>query len=129
MSLVLMALGPYRFSTMPGLSYQQLSRRFEYRWVPQLRIGRRPAEQFLGAGEETINIHGVIFPHYTGGYGQLNGMRDGAQFGVPYGLANGKGIYFGPWVIRGITDEQEYFHKNGDPRRVEFDIALVNYGL
>ena len=127
MSLVLMGLGPYRFSD-PGLSYGQISRRFGYRWVPQFRVGSRPSQQFLGADEELINIHGVIYPHYTGGYGQLNSMRSAAEGGVPYGLASGRGLYYGPWCIRSIIDEQEYFHADGTPRRVEFDIELVSYG-
>jgi phage protein U len=93
-----------------------------------MRIGRRPAEQFLGPGEEELRLHGIIFPHVFGGYDQLNDMRDTAEAGLPMGLADAKGIYHGPWCIRMILDEQEYFHPNGDPRRVEFDIELVAYG-
>ena len=96
-----------------------------------MRVGRRPAEQFLGPGEEQLDIRGVIYPHYTGGYNQLNEMRDEAQSGAPLHLAavsGGIGIYFGPWCIRMIRDEQEYFHPNGTPRKVEFSMDLVVYG-
>ena len=144
MAIVLMALGPFRFS-VPGLSYDRIHRNFEYRWEPQLRIGSRPAQQWLGPGEETITFRGIIYPHYAGGYGQLNAMRASAMVGVPYPLAavgsggsfTGRygeassanvGFFFGPWSIRGISDEQEYFHKNGDPRKVEFSIDIVHYG-
>ena len=127
MAIVLMGLGPWRFS-VPGQSYDRISRDFEYRWEPQLRIGSRPSQHWLGPGEEIVEIRGIIYPHYSGGYDQLNAMRGAAMTNVPYGLANAKGIYFGPWCIRGIRDEQEYFHPNGDPRKVEFGISLVHYG-
>lgn len=121
-----MGLGPFRFS-IPGQSYDRLSRRFEYRWEPQWRVGTRPAEQWLGPGEEALDIRGVIYPHYAGGFNQLNQMRQAAQAGIPYSLADAKGIYYGPWCIRMIRDEQEYFHKDGTPRKVEFSIDLVAY--
>ena len=126
--MILIGLGPFRFSSPHGLNYNRLGRRFEYRWIPQMRIGRRPAEQFLGPGEEDLRIHGVLFPHAYGGYSQLNGMRDYAETGIPLPLASAQGYYFGPWCIRMIIDEQEFFHPNGDPRRVEFDMGLVAYG-
>ena len=132
MAIVLMGLGPWRFG-VPGINYRQLNRRYAYRWVPQMRIGTRPAEQFLGPGEEELRIHGIMFPFnpFSGprAYSDLNDMRDQAQMGVPYGLADAHGIYWGPWCIRMILDEQEFFHPDGSPRRVEFDIDLVNYGL
>jgi phage protein U len=132
MAIVLMQLGGFRFS-VPGLSYDRLHRRWEYRWEPMMRVGRRPSEQFMGPGEEMLDIRGIIYPHYAGGYNQLNVMRNYAQIGTPLGLAGvsgGIGIYYGPWCIRMIRDEQEYFHPNGDPRKVEFSISmdLVAYG-
>jgi len=122
-----MGLGGFRFS-VPGINYSQLSRRYHYRWMPQMVIGSRPAQQYLGPGEEELRIHGIIYPHAYGGYSQLNGIRAAAEIGTPMGLASAKGIYFGPWCVRMVIDEQEYFHPNGDPRRVEFDIELVAYG-
>ena len=128
MAIVLMGLGPWRFS-VPGQSYDRISRRFEYRWEPQWRVGNRPAEQYLGPGEEMLEIRGTIYPHAYGGYAQLNAMRQAAMSGTPYRLADGKGIYWGPWCIGMIRDEQEFFHPNGDPRKVEFSIGLVYYTL
>ena len=137
MAITLLRLGDFTFS-VPGLSYDRLSRSYEYRWQPQMRIGSRPAEQYLGPGEETMDFRGVIYPHYAGGYNQLNAMRSAAQIGLPMRLAAAGGggtfgmnfgLYLGPWCISNIRDEQEYFHKNGDPRKVEFSIDLVHYGL
>ena len=124
----LMGLGEFRFA-VPGLSYDRIARRIEYRWEPQMRVGRRPAQQWLGTGEEMLDIRGVLYPHVAGGYNDLNKMRQAAMAGTPMGLADAKGIYYGPWCIRNIRDEQEYFHANGDPRKVEFSIDLVNYGV
>ena len=127
--MILMGLGPFRFHSPRGMNYNRLARRFEYRWVPQMRVGRRPAEQYLGPGEEELRIHGILFPHAYGGYNTLNSMRDAAQVGTPYGLADAVGVYYGPWCIRMILDEQEFFLPNGTPRRVEFVVELVNYGI
>jgi phage protein U len=135
MALVLMGLGDFRFE-IPGINYSQLSRRFHYRWAPQMRIGARPVQQFMGPDEEELRLHGIIFPDKfyilsdgkKDGYTQLNAMRGVAQKGIAYPLADARGIYYGPWCIRMILDEQEYFNPDGSPRRVEFDLELVHSG-
>jgi phage tail protein len=130
MAITLMKLGNFKFS-VPGLSYDRLQRRFEYRWEPMWRVGRRPAQQYLGPGEEALDIRGIVYPHCTGGYNQLNLMRDAAQTGLPMTLTAVQGevgIYLGPWCVRMIRDEQEYFFPDGAPRKVEFSMDLVVYG-
>lgn len=61
--LALIGLGPYRFATN-RLSFQKLGRKFAFRWEAVNRVGIRPAMQFMGPGEESISIDGVIYPHY-----------------------------------------------------------------
>lgn len=124
---VLIGLGPYRFSTT-ALNIQELQRSWEYRWEAVNRVGARPAMQFLGPGEESVRLHGVIFPHFFGGFGQLEQMRADAAKGKKYGVVSGFGRYYGKWCIRTIDDDQTLFFADGAPRKVEFDIELVHYG-
>jgi uncharacterized protein len=84
MTILLMGLGPWRFHSPRGISYNRLTRRYDYRWMPQMRVGRRPAQQFLGPGEEELRIHGILFPHAYGGYDTLTEMRTEAETGTPY---------------------------------------------
>lgn len=57
MTKVMMMLGPYPFM-LDTAAPQTTSRRSEYRWQRQHRIGRKPANQFLGAGLDEITLTG-----------------------------------------------------------------------
>lgn len=127
MSTTLIGIGPYRLG-LDRLTPQEIERTFEYRWEPQNRIGRRPAMQFFGPGVESASLTGVIYPHYFGGFGQLENMRKEAARGVPRGVVSGYGRYYGIWCITQIRDVQEYFLSTGEPRRVEFTIEMKHYG-
>lgn len=123
-------MGPYRFRIV-GLNYQTLDRKFDYRWKAQERIGRRPAMQFMGPGEETVTLQGVLYPkdpRLGRGFSQLESMRREAMLGIPRGVASNLGRYYGIWCISGISDVQSYFTKGGAPRKVEFNINLTHYG-
>ena len=74
MSETMMALGVYRFS-LTSAAYQELRRSNAYRWQAQERLQRLPAQQFVGPGNETLDLKGTIYPHYQGGMKQLDLMR------------------------------------------------------
>ena len=54
-SSYLMKLGEYTFS-IDSAAYQSLSRTTEFRWRSQARVGRLPAQQFIGPGRETVEF-------------------------------------------------------------------------
>lgn len=124
---MLMQLGPFQFKLLAP-SPQELRRIFDYRWVPVERVGRRPAMQFLGPGEEGVHIRVLMYPHVTGGMGDLERMRNAGQQGTPYRLVSGAGYNFGLWCIVLVEDEQTFFDKKGSPHRVEFNLGLAAYG-
>ncbi len=130
---VMAGLGALRFE-VSDLNFQSLERGFEYRWVAQERLGRRPAQQFMGPGEETVKLDGTIYPGhplFEGALNQLNELRSKAMSGQPYRFGanvGGVGRNYGRWCIRRVTDNQTYFNPNGTPRKVEFTIELVEYG-
>ena len=127
MSETMMALGAYRFS-LTSAAYQELSRSNAYRWQTQERLHRLPAQQFVGLGNETLDLKGVIYPHYQGGMGQLDVMRAQAGRGDPLLLVDGLGFIWGQWVILQVDETQTVMLTNGQPRKLEFQLRLARYG-
>ncbi len=124
------ALGPYQFS-LETAAFEQLQRDTQYRWAAQNRIGRAPAQQFLGRGEDTIELQGAIYPHFRGGLGQLAAMRALAGAGQPLPLIYAferAGQYNGLWCIKSVRDARSVPIRNGAARKIEFTVCLVAYG-
>ena len=124
---VLLALGPFRFA-LSTAAYQTLRRTAEYRWPAQERFGRAPARQFVGAGGETLELDGVIYPHHAGGLAQLPRLRELAGRGEPLRLTDGLGVAWGRWVIERVDETTSVFFADGAPRKVEFRLGLARYG-
>jgi len=124
---VMLALGAYRFS-IDTAAHQTLSRTSEYRWQSQDRLGREPAQQFVGAGNQTISLQGVIYPHYKGGLGQIDDLRDEAGQGVPLLLIDGMGWIYDLWVIKSISESQSALITDGRAQKIEFTVELAFYG-
>ena len=133
MAMAMVGLGAMRFE-IDVLNFNQLERSFTYRWAPQNRLGRRPAMQFMGPGEETIVLTGTIYPNhpaFAGGLAELNAMRSRSTAGAFFNMGarvGSRGLALGRWCVRSIRDTQSYFHPNGQPSKVEFTIELVAYG-
>ncbi len=126
-SSYLMKLGEYAFC-IDSAAYQSLARTTEYRWRSQPRVGRLPAQQFMGPGEETLSLDGVIYPHFKGGLGQLDAMRTEAGKGKPLMLVDGTGHIWQQWVINRVEETHKSVFEDGTPRRVQFRLQLSRYG-
>lgn len=124
---MMLALGPYRFSLNTS-AYQSLKRSSEYRWPSIERIGKEPLLQAIGPGCDRIDLDGVIYPHFRGGLGQINAMRDSAQRQEPLMLINGQGNVLGRFVITQIEESQNTFLADGAPRKIEFRLSIERYG-
>lgn len=123
-------LGEYMFS-LDTSAFQELGRSTEFSWVMLPRIGRKPAAQFVGYGEDTIELSGVIYPHFRGGLGQMESMRTIAGTGkaLPLIFAFQRvGQYNGLWCIKSIRETRREFFHDGTCRKIEFSIALTAYG-
>lgn len=127
MSEKMMALGSYRFA-IDSSAYQTLTRNQSYRWVSQERLGARPARQFIGPGDDTIELSGVIYPSFAGGLGQLDRLREEANKGEALSLIDGLGFTWGKWVILSIQEEATFFFPNGSPQKQTFTMSLNHYG-
>ncbi len=123
----MMRLGDYTFS-INSAAYQTLSRTTEYRWAAQARVGRSPARQFMGQGDERLSLDGRIYPHFKGGLGQVDAMRREAGKGCSLILVDGVGKIRGRWVIEQVEETWRAFFDDGAPRCVEFRLQLSRYG-
>lgn len=119
----MMNFGSFQFSVRTA-AYQELNRHTEYNWPSQQRFGKRPSSQFVGIGEETITLPGIIYPEYRGGFHQIEAMRTMASSGTPLMMVDGNGVIMGKWVIVSVDEKQSTFAAFGAPRKMEFTLNL-----
>ncbi len=124
---VMMMLGSFMFS-IDTAAYQELTRTNEYRWPAQERVSREAALQFVGPGQESLSLKGTIYPHYKGGIGQMQLLRDDAALGEPLLLVDGNGNYWGKYVIERVEETRTVFYADGTPRKIDFKLDLKYYG-
>lgn len=126
-SFVMLALGDFRFS-LSTAAYQTLERTSAWRWESVARVGVRPAQQYVGPGEDTVSIDGTVYPSFRGGLGQLDAMRAEADKGEALLLVDGTGKVWGEYCITEVRETQTVFFSNGMPRKIDFSLSLTMYG-
>lgn len=124
---VLMALDQFRF-TMETAAYQTLKRKNDYRWPAHARLGDRPTRQFIGLGNESIDIAGIVYPNLAGGLGQIEQLRETAGRGQPMILVDGLGFVWGRYVVLSLQEGRSFLLPDGRPRKQTFGLQLSHYG-
>lgn len=120
---MMMALGMFVFG-MHTLAYQEFQRQNEWRHGSTSRIGARPARQFLGPGDETITLPGVLLPEIAGSVLSLDTLRVMADTGKAWPLIEGTGRIYGIYVIESMTETKTVFFSDGAARRIAFSMVL-----
>ncbi|PSJ22139.1 oxidoreductase [Halomonas sp. ND22Bw] len=120
---MMMAYGLFVFG-LSTAAYQELQRQTDWRHQSQGRVGRRPARQFLGPGEETITLTGTLLPQFTGGQQSLDQLREMANQGAAWPLIEGAGAYYGLYVIGSLNERKSAFMRDGAAQQIEFDLRL-----
>lgn len=120
---VMMALGLFVFglSTVP---YQQLQRDTSWRHPTTSRVGKRPARQFTGPGDDTITLSGTLYPELTGGKISLAALRYMAETGKAWPLIEGTGDFYGIFIIESIAETGSLYFSDGAARKIDFTIKL-----
>ena len=90
---MMMALGMFIFS-LETLAYQEFQRQTEWRHGETSRIGTNPASQFLGRGQDTITLPGVLLPALAGTKLSLDTLRYMADTGKAWPLRYPQGPVF-----------------------------------
>ncbi|AZZ97996.1 phage tail protein [Pseudoalteromonas sp. R3] len=120
---MMMTLGYFVFARKT-LAPQQTQHTMVWRHPTNNRVGTRPATQFLGAGDETKVLSGVLMPEFTGGEPSLNEVASMAETGKGYPLIDGNGNMHGFFVIEKITAGHSELLGDGSARKIEFSIEL-----
>lgn len=121
---MMMALGLFVFG-LHTVPYQQLQRQMSWRHPSVSRVGRRPARQFTGPGDDVITLSGVLYPELTGGKISLAALQAMANEGKAWPLIEGTGIFYGLFVIEEISQTDSLFFADGAPRKIEFSMKLT----
>lgn len=120
---MMMALGLFVFG-MHTVAYQELQRQTDWRHPSTSRVGTNPARQFLGRGDDTITLPGVLVSGLAGTQISLDTLRKMADTGKAWPLIEGTGRIYGIYVIESISETRSYFFKDGAARRIEFTLTL-----
>ncbi|MCQ4270248.1 phage tail protein [Pseudomonas kuykendallii] len=121
---MMMALGMFIFS-LETLAYQEFQRQTEWRHGATSRIGTNPARQYLGRGDDSITLPGVLLPALAGTVLSLDALRYMADTGKAWPLVEGTGRIYGAWVIESLSETRTLFFSDGAARRIEFTIKLT----
>lgn len=121
---MMMTLGFFVFSRNAA-PYQTEQDDKQWRHPSNSRIGTRPAYQFLGVGEQTKQLSGVLMPAITGGDASLRQLEDMADTGNAYPLLDGLGRMHGMFIINSISTTKTEFFSDGAARRIEFTMSLT----
>ncbi|MCU8055376.1 phage tail protein [Shewanella sp. SM34] len=120
---MMMTLGFFVFSRLT-VPYQTSQHEMVWRHPTNSRVGARPSAQFLGVGDETLTLSGVLMPEITGGELSLEALRKMADTGKAYPLIEGRGTVTGFFVIEKISKGRSEFFSDGAARKIEFTIEL-----
>lgn len=120
---MMMTLGFFVFSRLT-VPYQTSQHEMVWRHPTNSRVGARPSAQFLGLGDETLTLSGVLMPEITGGELSLEALRKMADTGKAYPLIEGRGTVTGFFVIEKISKGRSEFFSDGAARKIEFTIEL-----
>ncbi len=121
---MMMGFGQFVFG-LSSLAYQDLQRQSAWRHAANSRVGTRPARQFLGPGDDTITIAGIVAPEFAGDVASLDQLREMAEAGLAWPLVTGTGEVLGAFVIESINDTRTVFTIDGSARRIEFQLQLA----
>ncbi|MRR50806.1 MAG: phage tail protein [Rhodocyclaceae bacterium] len=117
------ALGLFVF-TLKTVPYQQMQRQRQWRHPANSRVGKRPARQFVGPGDDTITLSGTLYPEVTGGKVSLAMLAVMADSGKAWPFIGGDGTYYGLWVIEDMSETGSLFFGDGSARQIDFNIKL-----
>lgn len=111
------------------MAHQKLAATYEWRWPKADLLGGGVARQFTGQGDRTITLDGVIYPHV--GFGRaaaIDEIRELADRGQPFAMADGAGNISGPWTVEKFEPTYSALIGTGLARKVEFKIQLGFFG-
>ena len=121
---MLMSLGQFLFKTST-LAFQEIQRQRAWNYADNAIAFGRAKKQFMGTGEDTVTLPGLIYEEY--GFGSrfaLDEVASMADTGQGFVLMNGSGYLYGVYVINSIDETKSILLENGVPRKVDYTLKL-----
>lgn len=121
---MLMSLGQFLFKTST-LAFQEIQRQRAWNYADNAIAFGRAKKQFMGAGEDTVTLPGLIYEEY--GFGSrfaLDEVASMADTGQGFVLMDGSGYLYGVYVINSIDETKSILLDNGVPRKVDYTLKL-----
>ena len=106
------------------LPYQQLQQSQAWRHVKNERVNTSAGWQYIGPGDNTITLNGVLYPEITGGNLSLAALTSMGYAGMPWPLISGVGQIYGMYVMTQLDEGNSEFDQYGNPKKIEFTITL-----
>jgi len=125
-SVTLMKLGDFVFS-MDTANPDSYSNNVGWNWQEQSLIDEHPQLQFTTYQAQTKSISGKIYPNFKGSLWQIEQLVAYADQAEPMTLIDGSGRVLGDWVITGINYSEDSLDRDGNGRRIAFQIDLKKY--
>jgi phage protein U len=104
--------------------YQQLRHSQEWRHVKNERVNQSASWQYIGAGDDTVTLDGVLYPEITGGNLSLSALETIGFAGRPWPLIEGDGRIYGMYVLTRLERGKSEFDQYGNPKKIEFTLSL-----
>lgn len=125
MGAMLMGWGPHRFE-VGGAAFEELRRRVEARWEKHAIIGRRPAGQYLGPGEDIVALRGTIYPVAQGGSldSAVRALLADCRAGKTYSLLALSGDVPGPFRLERAEAVESFHLPGGRPQKIVYDLEF-----
>ena len=120
----LLTLGMFVFG-MDTAAYSDFQRSQAWRHESSERHMARPASQFVGPGEDTISLGGLLVPEIAGSFGALDVLVAMAGTGGNWPLLDGTGRVLGQYRIEQLDTTHRSVLAGGIPRAIDFQIRLA----
>jgi phage protein U len=114
---MMMVFGMFVF-TLRTVPYQQLRHSQEWRHVKNDRVNQSAAWQYIGPGDDTITLDGVLYPEITGGRWSLSALETIGFAGRPWPLIEGDGQIYGMYVMTRLERGKRSLIATATPKRL-----------
>jgi phage protein U len=88
-------------------------------------LGRLPAREFVGEGDQTLSLKGQVLPSKLGGLSSIEALHGMRRRGERCHVMRGDGRVFGWYAIEHISEQHERIGPNGVGQVVKHEIKLV----
>jgi phage protein U len=121
---MLYSLGPLVFEVAP-FNTHEVKRTASADFAAKDLLGRRKSHEFVGDGDEKIELRGKLFPQKLGGLDGLAMLEGLRASGTPYMLMRGDGTPLGWFLVERVQEQSSHHDAKGVGRLIEFEIELV----